>query len=288
MADSKTKSDKKPTKAETKKAPAAPRKLTTAAALLKSMTARKAAQAALRKGAAPTLHVTFDEEGNEQKVVKEEKKSKANTKKAKSSKIPKETKKATADTEDESKGKKRKSADTSDNKDNKEDDGKQPKKRKQKGVKKAKQSKSEVEDSKAESKRSEAIDYLKQFHNDRTAWKFRKIQQVWLLQHMYNEEQMTDQEFDMLLEYLKDLQGSARAKTLEEAQKVFQEATGTSQNLTSYAQVDTVMDDDDDFDAEKLLAKASMAAPAASTAEAATTQEDCKTKRAKAIVRILA
>ena len=36
--------------------------------------------------------------------------------------------------------------------------------------------------------KTEAIAYLNRWKNDRSAWKFHKVRQVWLLQNMYNPD----------------------------------------------------------------------------------------------------
>ncbi|KAI9031548.1 hypothetical protein CLU79DRAFT_729064 [Phycomyces nitens] len=253
-----------------KKPEVAPKKrLTPAEALLKSMTARKAAKDALLKGSAPTLHMTFDDEGNESVVEpkKEEKKKVVETKKRKTeSKEEVEAKKAKVD---ESLKEMQASV----------EEQKKKKPKKPKAPKAPKAPKEQKEESLG--KKEESLVYLRLFCSDRSLWKFRKVQQIWLLQHIYDTDQINDDDFKLLVEYIKDLQGMARKNLLVEAQKICQTST-VSQALTGY--VDTQNnDDDDDFDAEKLLARSTVQAEVEPSDE----PEESKVERAKTIVRVL-
>lgn len=96
------------------------------------------------------------------------------------------------------------------------------------------------------------------------------------------------------MEYLKDLQGSAREKAKKDAEGKLptkDEPTAVISNtLTGYSNVNTGYNDDD-FDAEKLLAQAS-AAPAITAVEeeedeAAEEDESAEVKRAKLIIKVL-
>lgn len=66
-----------------------------------------------------------------------------------------------------------------------------------------------------------ALKYLNTFVNDRDSWKFCKVRQVWLLQHMYSEK-IPEKDFQMLLEYLRGLQGNARTQTITKAESILQ------------------------------------------------------------------
>ncbi|KAI8094472.1 hypothetical protein BDF21DRAFT_489971 [Thamnidium elegans] len=250
-------------------------KLTQGQKLLKSMTAQKVAKKALMKGVAST-HVSFDDEGNSkvETVIKKIEPVVAATKKNKSRpamKKPEPKKRKAEDGEEEEEKK-----ETEDKKT--EVEKKAPKK-----AKKAKKSKIEIEESKKDSKQEEALAYVRMFVNDRESWKFKKVQQIWILSNLY---EIPEEEFDNVLEYLKDLQGSAREKTLKEAQeKVPKKEVVKSNTLTGYA---TVAGNDDDFDAEKLLAQATMTpTPAVEEEEEDDEDETAEIKRAKLIINVL-
>lgn len=66
-----------------------------------------------------------------------------------------------------------------------------------------------------------ALKYLDTFTNDKDNWKFCKVRQVWLLQHMYTEK-IPEKDFSMLLEYLRGLQGKARTQTITTAENILQ------------------------------------------------------------------
>merc|ERR1712086_376697 len=69
--------------------------------------------------------------------------------------------------------------------------------------------------------KNEAIAYLASFGFD--GWKFKKVRQTWLLQHIYDGAKLEDRHFPQLLLYLAGLKGVSRTKTLEEAQAIVKE-----------------------------------------------------------------
>ncbi|KAG1137243.1 hypothetical protein G6F37_011377 [Rhizopus arrhizus] len=188
-------------------------KVTQGQKLLQAMTAQKAAKQALLKGVKNT-HVSFDEEGNEDKVE------------------------TVVQKKEDNKGEKRKNEE-------------QIEENKEKPKKKIKKNKVKIEETRRENKQEEALEYVRSFVNDKQNWKFKKVQQIWILQNLYK---IPENDFDNVLKYLKDLQGSSREKTRMEANdKIPKEVISNS--LTGYANVG-YDNDDDDFDAEKLLSQA--------------------------------
>ncbi|KAI8069682.1 hypothetical protein BC940DRAFT_345915 [Gongronella butleri] len=161
-------------------------------------------------------------------------------------------------------------------------------------------------------RRKDSLEYLKAYTHDRANWKFSKLFQTWLLQYMFDGEAVPKDDFDMLLDYLKDLKGRARDATLEEAQTICQETKiveAPKLVLQQPVNAGNYYDDDfdaekmlagvssapapaatpnDDFDAEKLLAAAATSGSAAATgANASDNKIVVKLERAKAIVRVL-
>lgn len=57
---------------------------------------------------------------------------------------------------------------------------------------------------------SEAANYLVLWKKERSAWKFNKNTQSWLIRHMYEAEKVAKQPFETLLEYLEEYQGKER------------------------------------------------------------------------------
>ncbi|KAG1436476.1 hypothetical protein G6F56_013544 [Rhizopus delemar] len=113
------------------------------------------------------------------------------------------------------------------------------------------------------------MEYVRTFANDKKNWKFKKVQQIWILQNLYK---IPESEFDNVLKYLKDLQGSSREEAEEKIPK-----KAISNNLTGYA---NVSDDEDDFDAEKLLNQVPKEQPKVE-------EETNEIKRARLIVQVL-
>ncbi|KAG0164317.1 hypothetical protein DFQ30_010139 [Apophysomyces sp. BC1015] len=245
----------KPVVKETAKKIAKPRRLTPAEALLASMTARKAAQQLKGK----SKHVMFDDQGNESVVAAEKKKVKG---KAKNTENKKRASDAADSSSDAKKAKTEKTEDSTETK--KKKAAKKPKAKKDKPAE-------SISTTDGKDKQIEALDYLRLFLSNRAEWKFRKMQQIWLLQHIYDEDLVNESDFKILLEYLKDMQGSAREKTLKEAQAICEKS---AKHLTSYGGTN---DNEDDFDAEKMLAQASTTV---------SVEEDPKTQRAKSIVSV--
>ncbi|KAI9357503.1 hypothetical protein BD770DRAFT_443734 [Pilaira anomala] len=250
-------------------------KLTQGQKLLKSMTAQKAAKKALLKGVAST-HVSFDDEGNSKVETVIKKIEPAVVTPAKKGKARPAMKKPEA--------KKRKAEEVDGEDKVEEEKVVEVEKKVIKKPKKAKKSKIEIEESKKDSKQEEALNYVRLFVQDRDTWKFKKVQQIWILSNLY---EIPEQEFDNVLEYLKDLQGSAREKTLKEAQEKIPKKE-KSNTLTGYAAVPTTTNDEDDFDAEKLLAQATFSAPTqAPEGQEEEEDETAEIKRAKLIINVL-
>lgn len=161
-------------------------KLTQGQKLLKAMTAQKAAKKALMKGV-KTTHVSFDEDGNEatvETVIKKteppvaakEKTTTTANKNRPAMKKPEPKKRKAEDMEDKEGGEK---------KEEKKDSNKKPPKK----AKKPKKSKAQVAEEKKDSKQEEALNYVRLFVNDRDNWKFKKVQQIWLLSNLYEVSQ---------------------------------------------------------------------------------------------------
>ncbi|XP_033975990.1 uncharacterized protein C7orf50 [Trematomus bernacchii] len=70
----------------------------------------------------------------------------------------------------------------------------------------------------------QALVYLTCWSENRAEWKFQKIRQTWLLQHMFNSEQVPDEKFSVLLEYLEGLQGAAKDTTVKKALVLVEES----------------------------------------------------------------
>ena len=88
------------------------------------------------------------------------------------------------------------------------------KKSKIKGKKKRKQQQAEfICNFITESKRKErAIDYLHLFNQNKSNWKFNKKQQIWLLKNWNNQDNIDDNDFNILLQYIVGLESKSLSK----------------------------------------------------------------------------
>ncbi|XP_062381566.1 uncharacterized protein C7orf50 homolog [Sardina pilchardus] len=73
-----------------------------------------------------------------------------------------------------------------------------------------------------------ALEYLSCWSEKRSEWRFKKIRQTWLLQHMYDPEKVSDASFSIMLQYLENLRGAARDVTVQKAEAVIKEDKGDS------------------------------------------------------------
>ncbi|XP_059180584.1 uncharacterized protein C7orf50 homolog isoform X2 [Centropristis striata] len=70
----------------------------------------------------------------------------------------------------------------------------------------------------------QALEYLTCWAENRTEWKFQKTRQTWLLQHMFDSEQIPDEKFSVLLQYLEGLRGAAKDTTVQKALALVEES----------------------------------------------------------------
>ncbi|XP_078273739.1 protein cholesin [Rhinoraja longicauda] len=83
-----------------------------------------------------------------------------------------------------------------------------------------------------------ALEYLTTWSTNRKEWRFQKTRQIWLLQHMYDRDQVSDKHFTLLLDYLQGLQGNARELTVQKTEALMKQSGST--------------DDPTDISAEKM------------------------------------
>ncbi|XP_072228940.1 uncharacterized protein C7orf50 homolog isoform X2 [Leuresthes tenuis] len=70
----------------------------------------------------------------------------------------------------------------------------------------------------------QALDYLTCWAENRSAWKFQKTRQTWLLQHMFDSEKIPEENFFVLLQYLEGLRGTARDTSVQKALSLVEES----------------------------------------------------------------
>ncbi|XP_043957607.1 uncharacterized protein C7orf50 homolog [Gambusia affinis] len=78
----------------------------------------------------------------------------------------------------------------------------------------------------------QALDYLTCWAESRSAWKFQKIRQTWLLQHMYDSEKVPDDTFVVLLQYLEGMFGRAKETTVQKALALVEESGKAPQDAS--------------------------------------------------------
>lgn len=61
---------------------------------------------------------------------------------------------------------------------------------------------------------SKALRYLENWSEERGNWKFEKCRQIWLLQNCYELNKVSDQKFDILLEYMGTIKGKMKDMAL--------------------------------------------------------------------------
>ncbi|XP_051876929.1 uncharacterized protein C7orf50 homolog isoform X2 [Pristis pectinata] len=69
-----------------------------------------------------------------------------------------------------------------------------------------------------------ALEYLRKWSKKHKEWRFQKIRQTWLLQHMYDCDQISDKHFTLLLSYLEGLKGNARDVTIQKTEALIKES----------------------------------------------------------------
>ncbi|XP_072916734.1 cholesin-like isoform X2 [Hemitrygon akajei] len=72
-----------------------------------------------------------------------------------------------------------------------------------------------------------ALKYLSMWSEKHKEWRFQKIRQTWLLQHMYDCDQISDEHFTLLLGYLEGLKGNARDLTIQKTEALIKESDST-------------------------------------------------------------
>ncbi|XP_022181953.1 uncharacterized protein C7orf50 homolog [Myzus persicae] len=99
------------------------------------------------------------------------------------------------------------------------------KKNKQKNAKKCEENATAISTPRQE----RAVEYLMQWKNDRTNWKFKKIYQLWLIKNTYDHLKVSKEHFDTLVEYLQTIEGKSRSIILQNANTVVSEFSSSNE-----------------------------------------------------------
>lgn len=91
---------------------------------------------------------------------------------------------------------------------------------------------------KSPSAKDQALLYLNKWKNERQSWSFKKVRQVWLMKHMYDSEQVDDDFFCLLLDYLSGVKGGARTRLIEEAESLFARSDDKSDSAVTVSDLE--------------------------------------------------
>ncbi|KNE71225.1 hypothetical protein AMAG_15880 [Allomyces macrogynus ATCC 38327] len=95
--------------------------------------------------------------------------------------------------------------------------------------------------------RDAVVAYLHEWKANRTAWRFSKNKQVWLLKHLYTRNKIPDSAFAIAVEYLEDLRGVARTRAFDEAKRIVENDGRDLQQLPAgETAADGASDDEED------------------------------------------
>jgi len=99
------------------------------------------------------------------------------------------------------------------------------KKNKQKNAKKCEENVSAINTPQQE----RAIEYLMQWKNDRSNWKFKKIIQLWLIKNTYDSAKVSKEHFKILVEYLQTIGGKSRDIIIQSANTIVSEFSASDE-----------------------------------------------------------
>jgi len=68
-----------------------------------------------------------------------------------------------------------------------------------------------------------ALQYVREFCTSRETWKFMKHRQMKILKIMYDTKKVSDEDFEYILEYMHEMKGQARSKTLLQAEQLIEQ-----------------------------------------------------------------
>ncbi|KAK7867565.1 hypothetical protein R5R35_004317 [Gryllus longicercus] len=66
--------------------------------------------------------------------------------------------------------------------------------------------------------------YLMKWHEDRNHWKFEKTLQIWLIKHMFKSSQVSEETFQIFLEYMSASKGQVFQRIKDVCQNIVQSA----------------------------------------------------------------
>ncbi|KAI9217064.1 hypothetical protein BC828DRAFT_392079 [Blastocladiella britannica] len=133
---------------------------------------------------------------------------------------------------------------------------------------------------------SEALLYVSAWKAGGVAagWKFNKVKQMWLLQHLYAHDSIPDDRFADIVEYIAGLQGAAKTRTFEQAKGFWDQGAGSSSSDSSS---DSDSSDSDSSDSENEADDKEIEAAPKKPKPETKEQRRWKVARAAAVMRAL-
>lgn len=81
---------------------------------------------------------------------------------------------------------------------------------------------------------------LLQWKNCRNEWKFEKLRQIWLIDHLMYKHSISDKMFPIVLEYFRDCRGKARKVLVEKAMEIIKKSEEETNEQDKEAIIDSV------------------------------------------------
>jgi len=69
-----------------------------------------------------------------------------------------------------------------------------------------------------------------QWKNDRCNWKFKKIYQLWLVKNTYDTSKISQENFDILVDYLQTIEGKTHDLILQNANTIIAESSVSNEH----------------------------------------------------------
>ena len=76
-----------------------------------------------------------------------------------------------------------------------------------------------------------SLDYLETFVKNKDKWKFQKMLQIWILQHMWFERHLNDAQFKQAIKYMHNMSSNAKQETVQDAKEILRDESNYS-NIT--------------------------------------------------------
>ncbi|XP_066596380.1 uncharacterized protein C7orf50 homolog [Prorops nasuta] len=78
--------------------------------------------------------------------------------------------------------------------------------------------------------KSKAISYVLKWKHSKSEWKFEKIRQIWLIDHLLDETAIPEEHFPIVLEYFEGCKGIARELLLKKGMEVMKKVEDNEAN----------------------------------------------------------